>query len=193
VDKRSRKDLTAIDVWVVFAQEMAAPPNTQPIVWVLIASWPVETEEAAREAVQWYSRRWSIERFHFTLKSGCKIEELQLESVAATVRALALYSVAAWRLLWLTMEARVRPNDSCEGVISSDEIHALHTWMTGDLKPPKTILTLKEFVRKIADLGGFTGTRATDPGVMVLWRGWSNFQTAVSMFRAITQAGNQAK
>lgn len=190
---KSRKDLAPVDVWLVYAQEVAAQAGAKPIDWMLLASWPVETEAAAREAVHWYSRRWCIERFHYTLKSGCQLEKLQFESIDAVKRALALYSVAAWRLLWLTMEARARPDDSCLGVIQPDELQALHTWLTGEPNPPKKPLTMREFVRKIADLGGFTGTKATDPGVKVLWRGWAKFQIAVSMFRAVTQAGNRAK
>lgn len=190
---KNRKSYAPAEIWVVYAQEKAAPKGTKPIEWILLASWPVETERDAQEAVRWYARRWCIERLHFVLKSGCKIEKLQFESGEAVMRALALYSVAAWRLLWLTMEARVRPNDSCLRVIEADELHALHTWLTGDPNPPKKTLTLKEFVRKIAELGGFMGTKATEPGVMVLWRGWNMFQIAVSMFRAVTQAGNRAK
>ena len=190
---KNRKAYASTASWVVYAEEKAAPAGAKAIKWILLASWPVETEQAAQEAVQWYSRRWSIERFHFTLKSGCMIEKLQFESAEAIMRALALYSIAAWRLLWLTMEARTRPDDTCEGIVEPDELHALHTWLTGDPKPPKKPLTLKQFVRKIADLGGFMGTKATDPGVKVLWRGWSTFQIAVSMFRAVTQASKRAK
>lgn len=190
---KNRKAHATPEAWVVYAEEKAAPAGTKPINWILLASWPVDTEQGAQEAVGWYSKRWCIERFHFTLKSGCQIEKLQFESAQAVMRALALYSIAAWRLLWLTMEARVRPNDTCEGIIEPDELQALHTWLTGDTDPPKKALTLKEFVRKIADLGGFMGTKATDPGVKVLWRGWSAFQIAVSMFRAVTQPSNRAK
>jgi len=38
--------------------------------------------------VRWYSYRWLIERFHFALKSGCNIEQLQLESADRIMRAL---------------------------------------------------------------------------------------------------------
>jgi hypothetical protein len=30
--------------------------------------------------VRWYSYRWLIERYHYTLKSGCGLEKLQLET-----------------------------------------------------------------------------------------------------------------
>ena len=50
---------------------------------------------------------------HFVLKSGCRIERLQLETVQRLDRALATYAVVAWRLLWLTYEARRDPDRVC--------------------------------------------------------------------------------
>lgn len=57
--------------------------------------------------MHWYTLRWVIERFHYVLKSGCHIEQLQLETAARLQRALATYALVAWRLLWLTYQARV--------------------------------------------------------------------------------------
>lgn len=54
-------------------------------------------EDAAR-CVQWYTYRWLIERYHYTLKSGYGIENLQLESADRINMALATYTIVAWRL-----------------------------------------------------------------------------------------------
>jgi hypothetical protein len=54
---------------------------------------------------------------HYVLKSGCRIEQLQLKSVDRLQRALATYAIVAWGLLWLTYEAREDPNQSCEKVL----------------------------------------------------------------------------
>jgi hypothetical protein len=48
-----------------------------------------------------------IERFHYTLKSGCKIEQLQLETQARLLNLLATYSIVAWRLIHLTYCTRL--------------------------------------------------------------------------------------
>jgi len=45
------------------------------------------------QCLRWYSYRWLIERYHYVLKSGCRIEQLQLESADRIHRALATYTM----------------------------------------------------------------------------------------------------
>jgi hypothetical protein len=67
--------------------------------------------EDALRCLHW---SWLIERFHFVLKSGCRFEDLQLENAERLKRALG---IVAWRLLWLTYEARRRPEQPCSEVL----------------------------------------------------------------------------
>ncbi|MBM3283859.1 transposase, partial [Candidatus Gottesmanbacteria bacterium] len=69
--------------------------------------------EDAKKVILWYTRRWIIERFHYCLKSGCRIEELQLQEKKRLERALAIYCIVAWKLLYLTYYAREYPDHSC--------------------------------------------------------------------------------
>lgn len=32
------------------------------------------------QCLRWYSYRWLSERYHYVLKSGCRLEQLQLET-----------------------------------------------------------------------------------------------------------------
>ncbi len=76
--------------------------------------------------VTWYSYRWRIERLHFTLKTGgSHVEDLQLESRERLERAITLYSIVAWRLLWMTYQVRVDPDQSPAVAFSAAEIAAL--------------------------------------------------------------------
>jgi len=43
------------------------------------------------------------------LKSGCQIEELQLETSGRLENAAATYSIAALRILYMTYLARIEP------------------------------------------------------------------------------------
>ena len=70
---------------------------------MLLTSLPVGTFAQAAQCVRWYRCRWVIERYHLVLKSGCRIEELHVETAERLERALATYGIVAWRLLWLTM------------------------------------------------------------------------------------------
>jgi hypothetical protein len=66
--------------------------------------------EEAMEKIHWYTCRWHIELFFKILKSGCKIEPVQLETAARLRRCLAVYAVVAWRVMFLTMQSRALPD-----------------------------------------------------------------------------------
>ena len=141
--------------------------------WLLATTLSVENLEDALKCVQWYAYRWTIERFHFVLKSGCKIEERQLETVEAMERAIPVFSIVAWRLLWLTLQARATPDVPCTMILEEFEwkvlcvtVHARRRQLPA--KPP----TLREAVRMVAQLGGFLGRKCDgEPGPQTLWRG----------------------
>jgi hypothetical protein len=156
---------------LLLVQEVNHRTDDKPIYWLLLTSLPINTFEAAWQCVRWYSLRWLIERFHFTLKSGCKIEALQLERVERLCKALATYSIVAWRLMWLTYQARLFPDASCQGVLQTAEWKLLRRKfepMNRSQKPP----TLHQALRWIAQLGGFLARKGDgEPGLKTLWRG----------------------
>lgn len=74
------KSLEDITLTAILAREIAPSQEVKPIEWLLLTTLECETAEEAFERVLWYSHRWKIERFHYVLKSGFKIQELQLET-----------------------------------------------------------------------------------------------------------------
>lgn len=52
-------------------------------------------------------------------------EKLQLETAERIERALATYTIVAWRLLWLTYEARYNPEAPADTILSTIEWQAL--------------------------------------------------------------------
>jgi len=157
---------------VVLAEEENPPPDVSPISWLLLTTLEINSFESAIRCVKWYTYRWLIERYHYTLKSGCRIEELQLETARRINMALATYSIVAWRLLWLTYEARHNPDVSCDTVLDTIEWQSLCVNFTQNPIPPKKPPTLREAIRMIAMLGGFLGRKGDgEPGVKTIWRG----------------------
>ena len=71
----------SIRLTFILIEEIDPPQGEKPVRWLLATTLPVESLEDALRCVQWYAYRWTIERFHFVLKSGCKIEQRQLETV----------------------------------------------------------------------------------------------------------------
>ncbi len=172
---RNRPDRTVLQpvpVQVLLAEEVDAPPGTSPIVWLLLTTLPLTTYAEAVQYVRWYTLRWLVERYHYVLKSGCRIEQLQLETADRLERALATYCSVAWRLLWLTYQARHTPELPCTVALTRTEWQALYATHHQTTTLPAIAPTLGEAVRWIAQLGGFLGRRRDgEPGVQTVWRG----------------------
>lgn len=157
---------------VILLREENAPDGVAPIEWLLLTTLAISTAEEAFTCVRYYSYRWLIERFHYVLKSGCRSEDLQLESARALRCAIATFSYIAWRQLQLSYQARQTPDASCQTLLSRDQWQALACYHQKTSTPPATPPTLQQAVRWIAMLGGFLA-RASDgqPGVKTIWRG----------------------
>lgn len=181
------KELENIKLNLVLVKEPNAPKGVTPISWLLVTNLQIGSLEDAIEIVDMYRQRWKIERYHFTLKSGCKVEELQLETYDRLKNALAIYSIIAWRLLYLTYEARENPNATCEIVFKKHEWQALYCMVKKTPTPPAVPPTLKEAILLLAKLGGFLARKCDgEPGVMVLWRGMKRLSD-ISQFWEITK------
>ena len=115
-----------------------------------------------------------IERWHFTLKSGCQVERLQFDDARSLQHGLALYGVVAWRLLWLTHLARTDPEQPTTLVLNAIEQHVLERAVR------RPVATVREAVRAIAQLGGFAGSPSLgEPGVKSLWMGWRHLEALI--------------
>jgi hypothetical protein len=55
--------LPPVEVSVIWLRERGpVPKGEKPIDWLLLATWPVETLNEARECAQMYAHRWKVER-----------------------------------------------------------------------------------------------------------------------------------
>lgn len=169
---------------VVLVTEVDAPAEVAPVEWLLLTSLPVTTAAEALRCVALYRLRWLIERYHFVLKSGCRVEQLQLETVETLRPALVLYCGVAWWLLWLTYGARVEPEAPCTVVFDEDTYQALAVAL--DEPVPATPPDLRTVVRQVARLGGFKGRkRDGEPGVQTLWRGMTRLVDIVDTWQRL--------
>lgn len=168
-----RKRLLPQPMHVIHVCEEKPPEGQEPIEWWLLTTLAVTTAEEAFECVRYYTYRWLIERFHYTLKSGCNVEDLQLKEYSRLCSAIATYSYIAWRLLWLTYESRQNPEQSCEVALSRAQWQALWCYHHQKRIAPEEPPRLQEAIIWIAQLGGFLARRGDGPpGVKTLWKGW---------------------
>ena len=178
--KRADTERQTLTLQVVDVFEPDPPAGEEAVPWLVLTSLATQTVEQAQQIVTWYTYRWLIERFHYVLKSGCKLEESQLREEKRLERLLAVYSLVAWKLLWLTYLARQTPDVPCTVSLQPSEWQALYAFIHRTQRLPTSPPTLHQAVRWIAQLGGFLGRKGDgEPGVKVLWRGWTRFQDII--------------
>lgn len=170
---RPGKKLRPVNLWAVLVTEVDPPEGVDALEWMLLTTMEVATAEQAFEKVEWYSKRWGIETFHKVVKSGCRIEERQLRTVARLENCLAIDLVIAWRIQHLTMLGRETPELPCTVFFDDNQWKSLYAFIARDpLAVPKDTPTINEVMRKAATLGGFLGRKHDgEPGVKVLWIG----------------------
>jgi hypothetical protein len=109
----------------IHAVEENPPPGREPIDWKLVTNLPVEDLSAAVEKLGWYALRWKAEVFHKVMKSGCRAEEARLETAERLAKFHALIAVVSWRMFFVTMSARAKPDAAPDSVLTAVEINAL--------------------------------------------------------------------
>ncbi len=159
-------------VWAVLAREEQPPPGVEPLEWMLLTTIEVRTFSQAMEKIDWYVRRWGIEVYHHTLKSGCLIEEREITTATGLTNCLAIDMIVAWRILYMTRLGREVPELPCTAVFTEDEWQSLlkvtHPNKPLPVQPP----SLNELIRMLAKLGGHIGRKSDGPpGVESMWIG----------------------
>jgi hypothetical protein len=185
---KNKPNLPSLDITIIAAKEICDNPSDMDnsIHWKLLTTLPVNSLEEVIGAVKTYAKRWLIERYHYTLKEGCLVEELQLEEAARIDKAIAVYTIIACRLMYMTYLARTSPDLPCTTVFDDDEWRAIYCYANKTSREPRTPMALKEAIVMLAKMGGFLGRkRDGDPGVKVIWRGMRILEGAVEMYRVL--------
>lgn len=171
---------------LVEAQEINTPADAEALHWLLWTNLPATTWEQIVEILGYYALRWRIEDFHLTLKSGCQVEQLQLETANRLSKAIVTYSAVALRIMALRDLARQEPTAPCDRILNTDQWHALYAHFQGHRPSRDTpVPTIREAVKWIGRLGGHLGRKRDGmPGVRTLWRGWRDLSLLVAGYRA---------
>jgi hypothetical protein len=184
---RKGAKLPKVTFQVVMATETDPPKDEDPIEWVLLTSLPVPDFKAAVGIIDLYAGRWEIEVFHRVLKTGCKIEELQLKNDERTKVAIALYMVVAWRVLYVMKLGRECPELPCDVVFDEDEWQAFWVVCYGE-EALNNKPSLGEFVIKVAEVGGFLARKADGvPGPQAVWQGLTRVRDFTLAWQVFTK------
>jgi hypothetical protein len=157
-------------VWmnVVVVEELDPPSKKDALRWDLLTREAIATGEDLLRIVDCYARRWTIEDFHMGLKTGCALEERQLESFDALANFLVLASAIAVHALQLRDAARAPEPRPATEVLSPIQMKLLRH---AHPRLPERC-TAQDALRAVAVLGGFFDTsKKARPGWRTLYGG----------------------
>lgn len=171
-EKRCGKE--PLEMWAIRVWEEQAPAGEEALEWILLTSVPTTTLDQAWERVTWYEHRWVVEEYHQCLKTGCRLEERQVQSADRLMRLLGLLSPLAVRLLQLRDLGRREPERPAHEVLEADVL-AVVAAQTGQAPAQ---MTVGAFWKAVAQMGGYLARRSDGPpGWKTLWKGWLRIQT----------------
>jgi hypothetical protein len=182
-NKYESVEMTAIELTQVSPKQ---DWQEQTLQWKLLTTMEINTVQQGMECVKLYCYRWLIERFHYVLKSGTKIEELQLHQASSLQKAIHVYSIAAMKIMQLVYQSRETPNVSCEVVLTKELWSVLYILIHKTANLPQTPPTLGEAVKWIGRLGGHLGRKSDGPpGLKTVWLGYQRICDAASALSII--------
>jgi hypothetical protein len=181
---RDSRTARTLRLWVVRVWEVDAPADVEePIEWILLTNLPTGDAAGALRIASWYSLRWTIEEYHKCLKSGCRVEERQLESAQRLAPLIGMLSAVAVRLLQLKHDVRAMPDRPALRCVPQAQVRTLAAY----LKTSPGKLTVRQFAHETARLGGFVGRKSDgEPGWQTLWRGWHELELMTLGYRLAT-------
>ena len=173
-----------LPLYVVQITETDPPAGEKAIDWMLLTNEQTQTFEDAWRVTGWYERRWIVEEYHKSQKTGCQIEDMQFTTTARLEPAIALLSVVATTLLNLRDASR-RPDAKTRRattILAKDYVEVLSIWRYRKLRED---LTIHDFFYALARLGGHQNRKSDHrPGWLVLWRGWTKLQAMLDGYTA---------
>lgn len=169
--QRAGATLPVVVVNAILVREENPPPGEEAIEWLLLTDLPIASFAEALQVVKYYGCRWEMEIFFRILKSGCRVEKLQLEEQERMEACLAMYLIVAWRIQHVTMLGRECPEMSCTAVFAEEEWQAVMEITTNEPAPPEPP-SLGALIKRIAELGGYLGRKHDGPpGPKAMWIG----------------------
>jgi len=171
--RREGGALPPLEVTAVLAREINSPKGSKPVEWLLLSSLPVYGKECALMLMQWYLCRWEIEIFFKTLKSGCTVEELQLEHISNLYNCVTLYMIIAWRVMFIRSMGLKIPDENCTLIFTDNEWQSVYCISNKTKILPEQPPSVYQMIIMIAKLGGFLGRKGDGyPGVTTIWIGF---------------------
>lgn len=167
----ARSHLPPVTYNVVLVEEVNGPDDETEVSWLLITSLAIDTIDDVLKVIEHYTARWPIEVFFRVYKSGCRVEDIQLENNHRLQNSLMFYKVICWRVMYFTFLGRECPELPCDAMFAEAEWKPV--WKIVNHEPlPESPPTLEQFMPMLAQLGGYNRrTHDGPPGPQAIWVG----------------------
>jgi len=173
---------------IVEVREINPPGSETPVHWTLITTLPIHDQEAIKEIIDAYKKRWCIELFFRTLKSGMGLEKLRYQTLARYINAVMPLMIVAWRVQMLTHAARAEPEASCEEFFDAEQWHPLWLVSHPGQSLPDTPPLIHELLLMVAAMGGHIKRKGQGPpGTNTVWRGLRRLETLTLAYATFGQ------
>jgi len=165
---------------IVRVVEVSQTPS--PMEWLLATNLPICDANAAMQVVEYYVQRWKIERFHYVLKSGYKVEYIQQRTVDRILPVIFICSMIANFVLAMTYLGRELPDATCDLFFEETDWKLLYRFAKKTKTNPAAPYPLSDAINYLGQLG--IGKRAHSDGeygVKAIWIGLAAFYSAVDL------------
>lgn len=155
--------------------------------WHLLTTEVVTTAEQAQQILDYYERRWLIEDFHKSWKTGgTQVEDLRLQSKDNLERMIVILAFIATRIqqlrcyAGLAEQAKKRP---CDSLLSPLAWKLL--WLkTEKSQPPEQVPSVHWAYLRLGKLAGWNDSKRSGiVGWERLWQGWFKLQTILEGYQ----------
>jgi len=169
------KAVEPVRVWAIHVREVAPPPKANAIEWYLLTIADASSLAKAKEIIKCYCLRWRVEDMFRVLKTGCKVEELQMQQADRLHLVITLYMVTAWRIMLMTLLGRIEPGLPADIIFTDTELDVLRIYARNYNEPDYT--DLASAVLLMAMMGGYRNRKHDPPpGHEIMWRGYTGLQ-----------------
>jgi len=159
------------------------PSGEEEIFWRLFTTHKINSFDDAKQIIEWYQARWTIEQIFRTMKKkGLQIEDSQVENVDVLLKLFTLSIASAVTTMMLVNARDGSTNRQATDVFNKNEILVLSLILkkvegkTIKQKNPHIINSLSWASWIIARLGGWNGYACESPsGPMTMYRGLEKF------------------
>ena len=180
----------------VSATETGTADGDDPLCWLLLTTErPADGEVAAVHAatvLDWYRKRWTIETWFRTLKTGTRIKDRRLDHADDLRKCIAFDAITACHVADLTILAQERPETPATEVFPEEDIDLLQTMLEAQghrnvrRKPAGQAPDIQTVVIDIGCLdGAHPTTRQPLPGAKKVWQGLERLNWAVQVRNAL--------